>query len=65
MKEMRQKMTGGRNKWEKTRGGGEAEGNRRVEREARIRRSEINEVMTEMTGRRERKELNQVERVNP
>lgn len=34
-------------------------------REARIRRSEINEVMTEMTGRRERKELNQVERVNP
>lgn len=33
MKEMRQKMTGGRNKWEKTSGGGEAEGNRRVERE--------------------------------
>lgn len=33
MKEMRQKITGGRNKWEKTSGGGEAEGNRRVERE--------------------------------
>lgn len=33
MKEMRQKMTGGWNKWEKMSGGGEAEGNRRVERE--------------------------------
>ena len=33
VKEMRQKMTGGWNKWEKMSGGGEAEGNRRVERE--------------------------------